>query len=292
LDNLTFVGDRLFVSNFTGEITEILSDGDTRTTLPGGLNWPLDLAIGDDGSLYVADGTYFYVVGPDGSLQTVGMLFSPGYPGFIRGLAPAGPGEFVVTTSGGQVTRYRPDLAESDVLADGFDQLYGVAISGDDVVFAESGTGRVMSVRSGNVDVLASGLRNPIGVAIGPDGMPLVAESGAGRVVRLTGSGTDTVIDGLRRPQGILAYGGLLYIVDAGAKEVLAFDLNTKGRNTIASGLPVGPPPGVEPKPLKGMPPFSGPQGPFAGITAGPDGTLYVSADGDGSVLALRRVDT
>ena len=27
------------------------------------------------------------------------------------------------------------------------------------------------------------------------------------------------------------------------------------------------------------MPPFSGPQGPFAGIAAGPDGTLYVSAD-------------
>jgi hypothetical protein len=60
-------------------------------------------------------------------------------------------------------------------------------------------------------------------------------------------------------------------------------------RTTIASGLPVGPPPGVEPKPLKGMPPFSGPQGPFAGVTAGPDGTLYVSADGDGSVLAVRR---
>ena len=37
------------------------------------------------------------------------------------------------------------------------------------------------------------------------------------------------------------------------------------------------------------MPPFSGPQGPFAGIAAGPDGTLYVSADGEGSVLALRR---
>jgi hypothetical protein len=79
-----------------------------------------------------------------------------------------------------------------------------------------------------------------------------------------------------------------LYIVDAGAKEVIAFDLSTGDRSTVASGLPVGPPPGVEPKPLKGMPPFSGPQGPFAGITIGPDGTLYVSADGDGSVLALR----
>ena len=81
LDNCTFVDDRLFVSNFTGEITEILSGGETRTVLPGGLNWPLDLAVGDDGNLYVADGTYFYVVRPDKTLQTVGMLFSPGYPG-------------------------------------------------------------------------------------------------------------------------------------------------------------------------------------------------------------------
>jgi sugar lactone lactonase YvrE len=292
LDNLTFVGDRLFVSNFTGEITEILRGGETRTVLPGGLNWPLDLAIGDDGNLYVADGTYFYVVGADGSLQTVGMLFSPGYPGFLRGLAPAGPGTFVVATSGGQIARYRPGDGETDYLADGFDQLYGVAIGpGGTIVFAELGTGRVHSLRSGNVEVLASGLQDPVGVAFDPNGSPLVSESGAGRVVRLAGS-TETVVDGLERPQGILVADGTLYIVDAGAKEVIAFDLGTDDRSTVASGLPVGPPPGVEPKPLKGMLPFSGPQGPFAGITIGPDGTLYVSADGDGSVLALRRVDT
>jgi sugar lactone lactonase YvrE len=291
LDNLTFVGDRLFVSNFTGEITEILRGGETRTVLPGGFNWPLDLAVGDDGDLYVADGTYFYRVGPDGSLQTVGMLFSPGYPGFVRGLAPAGSGEFVVTTSGGQVSRYQPANAETEVLADGFDQLYGVAIGAGGVVFAELGTGRVLSVRSGNVEELASGLHDPVGVAIAPDGAPLVAESGGGRVVRLAGHAPETMVDGLQRPQGILVADGQLYIVDAGAKEVVAFDLASGDRRTIASGLPVGPPPGVEPKPLKGMPPFSGPQGPFAGITIGPDGTLYVSADGDGSVLTLRRAE-
>jgi sugar lactone lactonase YvrE len=289
LDNLTFVGDRLFVSNFTGEITEILGGGETRTVLPGGLNWPLDLAIGDDGNLYVADGTYFYVVDPDGSLRTVGMLFSPGYPGFLRGLAPAGPGTFVVATSGGQIARYRPGDGETDYLADGFDQLYGVAIGqGNTIVFAELGTGRVHSLRAGNVELLASGLRDPVGVAFDPNGMPLVSESGAGRIVRVAGS-TETVVDGLQRPQGIVVSDGVLYIVDAGTKEVIAVDLNTGARRTIASGLPVGPPPGVEPKPLKGMPPFSGPQGPFAGITIGPGGTLYVSADGDGSVLALRR---
>ncbi|MDT5244082.1 MAG: hypothetical protein QOD36_1458 [Mycobacterium sp.] len=289
LDNLTFVGDRLFVSNFTGEITEILGGGETRTVLPGGLNWPLDLAIGDDDNLYVADGTYFYVVDPDGSLRTVGMLFSPGYPGFLRGLAPAGPGTFVVATSGGQIARYRPGDGETDYLADGFDQLYGVAIGqGNIIVFAELGTGRVHSLRAGNVELLASGLRDPVGVAFDPNGMPLVSESGAGRIVRVAGS-TETVVDGLQRPQGIVVSDGVLYIVDAGTKEVIAVDLNTGARRTIASGLPVGPPPGVEPKPLKGMPPFSGPQGPFAGITIGPGSTLYVSADGDGSVLALRR---
>jgi sugar lactone lactonase YvrE len=290
LDNSTFVGDRLFVSNFTGEITEILDGGQTQTVLPGGLNWPLDLAVGADGNLYVADGTYFYVLLPDRTLQTVGMLFTPGYPGFVRGLAAAGPGEFVVTTSGGQVSRYRPASCESEVLADGFDQLYGVAIAADGTVAAaELGTGRVVSIRSGRVEVIASGLDDPVGVAIAPDGGWLIAEAGAGRVVKLAGSGVQTVVDGLSRPQGILVRGRQLYVVDAAAKAVIAVDLEDAARHVIASGLPLGAAPGVIPKPLKGMPPFSGPQGPFAGIAAAPDGTLYVSADADGSVLALRQ---
>jgi sugar lactone lactonase YvrE len=139
------------------------------------------------------------------------------------------------------------------------------------------------------VDVLASGLDTPVGVTVTSAGDVLVTESGAGRVVRVTPSGTEPLVDGLSCPQGILAVGDELFIVDAGAKAVVAFDSSTGTRAAIASGLPIGPPPGVVPKPLQGMPPFSGPQGPFAGIAAGPDGTLYVSADGDGSVLALSR---
>ena len=287
LDNCAFVGDRLFVSNFTGEITEIL-DGTTDAVLPGGLNWPLDLAIGADGHLYIADGTYFYVLRPDHTLQTVGMLFTPGYPGFLRGLAPAGPGEFVVTTSGGQVSRYRPASGESEVLADGFDQLYGVAIGPDGTIAtAELGTGRVIAIRSGRVEVIASGLVDPIGVDVAPEGGWLVSEAGAGRVVQLSDSSVKTLAAEFDCPQGILADGQRLYVVDAGAKALIAVD-GDGTRHTIASGLPLGAAPGVVPKPLRGMPPFSGPQGPFAGITAGTDGTIYVSADADGSVLAFR----
>lgn len=290
LDNSTFVGDRLFVSNFTGEITEILDGGSTSTVLPGGLNWPLDLAVGADGNLYIADGTYFYVLRPDRTLQAVGMLFSPGYPGFLRGLVPAGAGEFVVTTSGGQVSRYRPASCETEVLADGFDQLYGVALAADGaVIAAELGTGRVLAIRAGPAEVIAAGLHDPIGLAIAPDGTCLVSEAGAGRVVRLTGSGVQTVVDDLARPQGILVRGRQLYVVDADAKELIVVDLDEASRHTIAAGLPLGAPPDVIPKPLKGMPPFSGPQGPFAGIAAGHDGTLYVSADAEGSVLAIRQ---
>jgi sugar lactone lactonase YvrE len=293
LDNLTFVGNRLFVSSFTGQITEILGDGETRAVLPSGMTWPLDLTVGSDGTLYVADGTYFYALPPGGEVQRLGMLFSPGWPGYIRGVTAAGDGEFVVTTSLGQIARWRPAISEHEVLAgetEPFDQLYGVAIAPDGgVVAAEFGTGRVVAVRGGEVRTLADGLNQPTGVAFRADGTCLVAESGAGRVVSVSASGVDTVVDGLVTPQGILVRAGQLSIVDAGARSLVQVDLDSKARTTIASDLPVGSPLGSHSEPLKGLMPFSGPQGLFAGIAAGADGTLYLSADAEGSVLALRK---
>jgi len=292
LDNLTFAGNRLLVSSFTGRVTEILGDGQIRDVLPGGLTWPLDLTVGRDGVLYVADGTYFYEVRPGRGLRTLGMLFSPGWPGYIRGVTAAGPGEFVVTTSNGQVARWNPADGTAQMLAgeaEPLDQLYGVALAPDgSAVAAELGTGRLVAVRDGKLATLASGLNQPMGVAFTSDGTCLVSESGAGRIVAVTGSGADTVLDGLEKPQGIAVRDGKLFIVDAGARTLTEVDLASKARATVARHLPVGAPPGVEPIPLKGLPPFSGPQGLFAGLAAGPDGTLYLSADADGSVMALR----
>lgn len=289
LDNLTFVDNRLFVSSISGQVNEVLAGGKIRSLVPDGLQWPLGLAVGEDGQLFVADGGFTYLLPPGGTPRCIGMLFSPGFPGYTRGVAAAGPGEYVVTTANGDVARFWPARQESEVLAGAFDRLYGVAVTpGEAVVFAEAGTGRVLFFEGGSTGVLATGLDEPMGVAMTPDGDCLVAEEAGGRVARLNHGRAETVLDGLQRPQGILVQQGRLYIVDVGARELIEYDPATGSRRTIGSNLPVGAPPGVTPKFLRAIPPLSGPMGPFAGIAAGTDGTLYLSADADGSVLALR----
>ena len=79
-----------------------------------------------------------------------------------------------------------------------------------------------------------------------------------------------------------------MYIVDPGAKELIEYDLASGERQAIASDLPIGPPAGVVPKFLGGIGDMAGPMGPFTDIDGGPDGTLYVSGDAEGSVLAIR----
>lgn len=289
LDNVTFIGDRIFVSSIPGEITEILAPGKTRSIVPRSLQWPLGLAVGTDGALFVADGVFAYSLKPGEALTLAGMIFYPGSPGYVRGVAAGAPGEWIVTTALGSVARYRPGAGESDFLSHGHDQLMGVAEApGGAVVFAEYGTGRVLSAANGDVTELASGLDKPMGVAVASDGAVYVAEAGAGRVVKLAGGRTETVLDGLQRPEGLAVAGGRLVTVDTLAKQLVSSDLSGGGRETLASSLPVGAPAGVVPKFLGPVGDMSGPMINFADVTVGPDGTLYVSGDAEGSVLAVR----
>lgn len=289
LDNLSFVDKRLFVSSISGQINEICADGSVRPLVPDGLNWPLGLAVGSDGSLFVADGGFTYILDRTGRLQPVGMLFTPGFPGYVRGVVALGPGEYVVTTANGQVSRWMPSTQEHQVLAEGFDQLYGVATDASDtVVVAEKGRGRVLAIRAGKVETLAGNLDRPSGIAL-YKGTCVVAEEGAGRIVRLSGNGMEILLEDLGMPQGLLVDGEDLYVVDTGSKRLLQYNLVSRHCTVIASNLPVGAPPGVIPKPLGAIGILSGPMGPFAGIARDRDGVLYLSADAEGSVLALQR---
>ena len=288
LDNLTFVGDRLFVSSISGQINEVLADGQVNPLIPDGLNWPLGLTVNESGELFVADGGFTYSLDSGGSLSPMGMLFTPGFPGYTRGVVSVGKGEYIVTTANGQVAKWNPSAQTHEVLAQGFDQLYGVAIAADGAIaFAEKGTGRLLLLSNSDVTTLAEELQQPSGVSVHNNSI-LVAEEAAGRITRVNAGNADTVVDDLVNPQGLLVCGDLLYIVDVGSKELIEFDLNSGARNVIAQQLPVGAPPGVVPKFLGAIGVLSGPMGPFAGIAASADGGLYVSADAEGSVLYLK----
>ncbi len=289
LDNLTFVGDRLFVSSISGQVNEIVAPGKVRSLVPDGLQWPMGLAMGDDGALFVADGGFTYSLRPGEKLRMLGMLFTPGFPGFIRAVAAAGGGEFIVSTANGQVARWNPAAQHSEVLVDGLDRPFGVALApGGAVVYVETGKGSVLALQSGKPEILATGLDEPTGVAVTAEGTVLIAVEGEGRVVKPVPGGVETVVDGLQKPHGILVRDNLLYIVDVGGKDLVEVDLSSGARRTLATQLPVGAPPGVVPKFLKAIPPLAGPMGPFTGIAAGADGALYISADAEGTVLSLK----
>mgnify|MGYP003382299194 CR=1 FL=1 len=290
LDNLTFIGERLFVSHYwDGRIREIVARGGTRSAIPGGFCWPLGLAVADDGALFIADGYSLRVLRGGEQPKTIGMSFGAGFPGTPRGIARLDEGRLAITTLGGHVCIHRPYSAEYELVAEGFDQLYGVAALGRRLIVAERGTGRILSVGDGRMEVLARGLDEPTGVAVTADGSCIVSEAGGGRIVKLSGSGVETLLDGLLQPQGLLVQQDRLYIVDAGSKALVAYDLTQRSRSIVAIGLPVGAPPGIVPKPLRGMQPFIGPLGNFAAIAAAQDGTIYISGDADGSVIALSR---
>jgi len=290
LDNVAFVGKRIFISHINGSITEVLEPGKTKPLVEGGLEWPLGLAVGPNGHVLVADGGFTYLLNPGEALQLAGMLFSPGYPGWIRDVASAGTDEWAVTTANGEVALWDPAAQQTQVLASGYDQLMGVAVGlGGRVVFAEMPTGRVLQVQGNDVTELASGLDRPMGVAVAEDGTVYVAESGAGRVIKLAGGRTDTVIDGLGRPEGIAISGGTLYIADPGGNAVVSTDLAGGARQTLVADAPIGGPGGAQTVQLGGVGDMCGPMNTFVGIAVGPDGTVYLSADAEGSVLALRK---
>jgi sugar lactone lactonase YvrE len=291
LDNLTFVGSRLFVSSISGQINEILSDGKVQSLVPDGFQWPMGLAIDSQGGLFIADGGYCHYGAKDSDRTCLGMLFSPGFPGFARGVVAANPGEWVVTTANGQVARYYPSEMRSEVICEGYDRLMGVDITTDGALaFAEYGTGRVHVLRSGESEIVAHGLEQPSGVAWAGPARLIVTDRSAGKLYSIEGSNISTLIDDLGSPEGLAIYEDAVFFVDSQRKSLCRFDLASGDLECIARDLPVGGPVGVEITQLGGVGDMAGPMTNFLGLAVDDAGAVFVSCDAIGTVMKFEPI--
>ena len=136
-------------------------------------------------------------------------------------------GDLVVSEDSinGRLLRVRRDGAKAvEVILGGLNRPEGLVAKPDGaVVFAETATGRVLSYRSGEVNVVVDDLDEPDQVEIAPDGSLWITEdTHDGRLLRLKDDSLETVLSGLRSPQG-MAFGsdGSVWLAERGRQRLL-----------------------------------------------------------------------
>ncbi len=281
IDNLAFeTDDRMFVSHFIdGGVAEVAADGSDaeRVLVPSRFVGPWGVAVDRRGELYIGDGLSLAVVSEAGVVTRLGGLLDERFPGFIQGLAVGNPGELLITTARGDVVRYQVHDRSFTMLAKRLQPLYGIAPVGETaVVVAGVDSGSLLHITdAGEVTTVGTGLSRPSDVLPAADGTFFVSEMGTGRVVSVDGQGQiRPVISGLSTPKGLAFDQGRLLVLDIGHRSLVTVNLETGKQETLASALPIG---------ARGPMDFPG------GLAVKPDGTICIAADGEGSILAMRR---
>ncbi|MEV2214608.1 PQQ-binding-like beta-propeller repeat protein [Streptomyces sp. NPDC050997] len=302
LDNAAFdTENRMFVSSYAGGgITELHPDGRTREIVPRGFDGPYGVTVDLGGTVCAAD--HYRLASPalshegepssgtDGT-EPAGVTTLSLLP-FAHGVAADG-GLLHHTSQYGEVRTHDPATGTTRQRARGLRRPLGIAVAPDGaLVVAEADAGRVVALDdTDTLTVRADGLDHPVDVAFDAEGRCYVSDERRGAVLRIEEDGTTTVLaDGLGAPQGLAVLDGELFTVETAHRRLTSVSLATGERRTEAEDLPVGPPPGVVPitEPALfagGMPGWARR---FAGLAADRDGSLLLSANGEGTVLRLR----
>ncbi|OON82821.1 hypothetical protein [Streptomyces tsukubensis] len=300
LDNAAFDSEnRMFVSSFaSGGVTEMYPDGRTREIVRGGFDGPFGVTIDLGGTVYAAD--HYRLASPadspvvtadasrggerDGGVSTQEMLT------FSHGVA-ADNGLLHITSQYGTVQTYDPRDRSTRVRAEGLDRPTGIAVESDGtLIVAEAGAGRVLAIDGADtLRVLAEGLEHPVDVTIDAEGRCYVSDDRLGAVLRIEDGGAVPVAEGLGSPQGMTVLGETLFTVETEHRRLLAVSPATGETRVEAEDLAVGLPPGITRRSEPALFAHGMPGAPrmFAGLTATPDGSLLLSANGEGTVVRL-----
>ena len=245
--------------------------------IKGALANPFDIAVSSEGgkdTLYVADGFAFRSVdGATGKVTTLARAYSDeltspnavGVAGDKVLLVGGGRVDVRDRATGKRLSLSEPFRAPTDV----------VGLPGGDWIVSLAG-GEIVRVSGATRTVIASGLKMPVSLAVGPGDSVYVAERDAGQITRVdlkTGDVTKSA-DGFQRPRAVaFTPTGELVVLDVGARQVVQVDRASGERTILASDLPVG----------------YLPNAPSGGVAVGAKGDVYISSDVENAIYKISR---
>jgi sugar lactone lactonase YvrE len=289
LDNMAFDDDnRMYVSSYSGGGITEVK-ADGRSREIVRQGFDGPYGVTADHTGRVFAGDHYRLAGPRPARRGHEGLITYAMENFVHGVA-AGNGLLHITSQVGDVRTHDPERGTTRVRATGLNEPMGIAVAADgSVLVAESGAGRVLRIDDDNaVTVLAHGLAHPVDVAVDSFGRCYVSDDRLGAVLRIDEGRAVTVAGDLGAPQGLTVQNDNLFVLETEHKHLRSVSLATGRSRVEAHRLAVGLPPGIKRAEPDPNPTPFARPRQFAGLATGAAGSLLVSANGEGSILLLR----
>lgn len=286
LDNLAIAPDgTIYVSNMDDNSVQSVSpqNGEVKTLTKGKLAAPAGMKLEGD-NLLVADVFAFRAINiKTGDVRDVYRAHDSAleYPGAV-GVG----GKLIALSSWSTNTVQLLDRATQKEL----EVVHGFKAPSDalpladgSVLVAELAAGAITRISGEHYATrseLAKELAGPAQMIEGSDGAVYLTEA-AGRLTKIDlATGAKSVVaEGLAMPEGLAETPwGTFMVAESATKRVVEIDPRTGAKTTVAENLPIGLTPG-----RPGMPPAYL----ATGVAVDRDGTVYVTADMDNSLLRI-----
>jgi sugar lactone lactonase YvrE len=280
LDNLAIAPDgAIYVSNMVeASIFEVKPDtGAVRTVVSGQLATPTDLAITEDADgekLHVADVFAYRVINTaDGKITDPLRMYRDETDNQLG--VGAGKSKVLITSWAAGMVQVIDRATGKAVMHHGYTAPSdALELADGRLIVLEAATGNIRLLGEGDApgEVLVGGLKFPVAMVEAADGKLYVTETGGTlQQVDLAEKTMKPVLEGLAGPEGVdVGSDGRVYVAEAGAGRLIAFDPKDSAKAVLAEGLKTG-----LPAAQGTLPAFT-----TTGVAVSKkDGAVYVSSD-------------